>query len=172
MAVSSTNPGFSVRELEARDVPVLRALLAEWTPEHWSSSGVDYALASAHQFRVLVQHEKGQERLAGVAEYQQITDEGHLLGIAIVPALQRQGLGMRLLDLILVEMRAHGCVRCLLEVRRSNVAGQALYQRAKFTLDGVRKNYYPPLAAGQASEDALLFSRPLQYPQFLQRLPN
>jgi ribosomal-protein-alanine N-acetyltransferase len=152
---------FSVRELEARDVPVFRTLLAEWVPAHWSSSGVENALVSAHQFRVLTYRLAGNEELAGIAEYQQIVDEGHLLGIAIVPTLQRRGLGMTLLNAVLDEMRAHGCKRCLLEVRASNTSGQALYQRAQFVRDGTRKDYYPPLLPGQLREDALLFSRPL-----------
>lgn len=157
----SVSTDFSVRELEARDVPVLRALLAEWVPAHWSSSGIENALVSAHQFRVLVFRNAGKEELAGMAEYQQIMDEGHLLGIAIVPSMQRRGLGMKLLQAVLAEMRTKGCQRCLLEVRRSNHAGQALYQRTQFTLDGTRKDYYPPLMPGQPREDALLFSRPI-----------
>lgn len=149
---------FMVRELEARDVPTLRVLLAAWVPAHWSSSGIENALVSAHQFRVLTFRAAGNEELAGIAEYQQIVDEGHLLGIAIVPAMQRRGLGMQLLLAVLDEMRGHGCQRCLLEVRRSNSAGHALYKRAQFKLDGTRKDYYPPLLPGQPREDALLFS--------------
>jgi ribosomal-protein-alanine N-acetyltransferase len=157
----SASSQFTVRELEARDVPVLRTLLAEWVPAHWSSSGIENALVSSHQFRVLTFRAAGNEELAGIAEYQQIVDEGHLLGIAIVPTMQRRGLGMKLLLAVLEEMRGEGCKRCLLEVRRSNNAGQALYQRAQFRLDGTRKEYYPPLLPGQPREDALLYSRPL-----------
>jgi ribosomal-protein-alanine N-acetyltransferase len=157
---SSANT-FSVRELEAHDVPVFRTLLAEWVPAHWSSSGIENALVSAHQFRVLTFRLAGKEELAGIAEYQQIVDEGHLLGIAIVPTMQRRGLGMKLLLAVLEEMRTEGCKRCLLEVRASNAGGRALYQRAQFVLDGTRRDYYPPLLPGQLREDALLFSRPL-----------
>lgn len=142
-----------VRKLTARDIPLLQAELAAWLPAHLDA-------AAAHHHRVLVQPLPDGDELLGIAEYQQVLDEGHLLGIAIVPAQQRRGLGMHLLQAVLGEMRAGGCTRCLLEVRRSNVAAQALYLRAQFTLDGVRKDYYPPLAAGQR-EDALLYSRSL-----------
>ncbi len=144
---------FFVRALDTDDLPVLRASLPEWAPADSQDS--------THQFRVLVQRAEGKERLAGIAEYQQILDEGHLLGIAIVPESQRCGLGMRLLQAVLTELRDRGCQRCLLEVRRSNTAAQALYARAQFVLDGVRKDYYPPQDAGEMREDALLFSRPL-----------
>jgi ribosomal-protein-alanine N-acetyltransferase len=159
---ATTPRDFSVRALEARDVPVFNALLPDIVSRHWSATGLGNALATAHQFRVLVQHRpNGEEELAGIAEYQQIVDEGHLLGIAVVPALWGGGLGTKLLLAVMAEMRAEGCLRCLLEVRRSNAAGQALYQRVGFKLDGVRRNYYPPIAAGQPSEDALLYSCPL-----------
>ncbi len=104
---------------------------------------------------------ESKEELTGFAEYQKILDEGHLLGIAIAPALQRKGLGMLLLMEVLADLRAQGCQRCLLEVRRSNTAAQQLYLGVGFTLDGVRKNYYLPLEAGQPLEDALLYSCPL-----------
>ncbi|MDY6983481.1 MAG: GNAT family N-acetyltransferase, partial [Pseudomonadota bacterium] len=97
---------------------------------------------------------------AGIAEYQQIVDEGHLLGIAIVQALRGCGLGMRLLQATLDDMRANGCTRCLLEVRRSNAAAQTLYERAGFLFDGLRKDYYPPQDS-MPREDALLYSRAL-----------
>ena len=99
-------------------------------------------------------------QLAGIAEYQQIVDEGHLLGIAIVPAQRRGGLGMQLLLAVLDAMRTQGCLRCLLEVRRSNAAAQARYARAGFTRDGVRREYYPAPGSAQR-EDALLYSRML-----------
>ncbi|MGV3593562.1 MAG: GNAT family N-acetyltransferase [Gammaproteobacteria bacterium] len=147
---------FTVREPTARDLPLLKAVLSEWVPPEWQPG----AGASAHRWLMLVQRGDGAEAPAGIAEYQQIVDEGHLLGIAIVPALRGRGLGMILLQAVLDEMRAAGCTRCLLEVRRSNVAAQALYGRARFTLDGIRKDYYPPQGPGQR-EDALLYSRVL-----------
>jgi ribosomal protein S18 acetylase RimI-like enzyme len=161
MTSSAASADFSIRALEAIDVPVLSTLLSEWVPGHWSSSGLGNALALAHEFRVLVRRVNGNEELAGIGEFQRIVDEGHLLGIAIVPGMQRRGLGMHLLQALLAEMRKEGCARCLLEVRRSNVAGRMLYQRAGFVFDGVRKDYYPPQTSAQSTgqrEDALLYS--------------
>lgn len=141
---------FTVRALQPRDVPLLQQLLSEWLPAEWESAD------ASHRYRVLVQAQ-GDEP-AGFAEYQQILDEGHLLGIAIVPGMQRRGLGLHLLQAVLADMRNAGCTRCLLEVRRSNVAAQALYQRTGFMLDGLRKDYYPAQGGGGEREDALLYS--------------
>lgn len=153
---------FVLRALEARDLPALAVLLPALLPGDWSAESINTALGAGHQFSVLVQRDaSGAETLAGLAEFQRIVDEGHLLGIAVAPALQGRGLGKRLLAKVLTELRAQQCTRCLLEVRRSNAAAQALYRRAGFTLDGVRPRYYPALAPGQPAEDALLYSCPL-----------
>lgn len=153
--MSQADP-FTVRELDARDFLVLKTTLPEWLPAQWSAGSG----SAGHRWLVLVQHVDGTDVPAGLVEYQQILDEGHLLGIAVVPSLRGQGLGMHLLQAALDEMRGKGCSRCLLEVRRSNRAAQALYERASFTLDGVRRDYYPPQESGER-EDALLYSREL-----------
>ncbi len=152
----------ALRTLKSRDTVALSKWLPDLLPGDWSAAGVTRLLENGHQFKVLVLHHgDGSEQLAGLAECQKIFDEGHLLGIAIAPPLQRKGLGRLLLAQMQTELRGQGCRICLLEVRRSNVVAQDLYQRAGFTLDGVRKNYYPSLTPGQPLEDALLYSCPL-----------
>lgn len=156
MTRMDSGEAFTVRALTARDLPSFNTVLPDWTPAQWEAS-FD---ASAHRWLALVQQVDGVEVPAGIAEYQQIVDEGHLLGIAIVPALRGRGLGMHLVQATLDTMRGSGCTRCLLEVRRSNAAAQTLYERAGFLLDGLRKDYYPPQDS-MPREDALLYSRAL-----------
>ncbi|MEY4641875.1 MAG: hypothetical protein RLZZ227_1869 [Pseudomonadota bacterium] len=158
MAALSTDVSSALRALEARDIDALISLLPALLPGDWTATGIGRLLEAGHKFRVLVRGDSP-EQIAGFAEYQCILDEGHLLGIAVAAQFQRRGIGATLLDDVLMQMRAEGCTRCLLEVRRSNLAAQRLYQQAQFMLDGVRKNYYLPQRAGQASEDALLYSR-------------
>ncbi len=50
---------------------------------------------------------------------------------------------------ILAEAAAHGAHRTFLEVRRSNLPAQRLYERLGFTVADVRRNYY-----SQPEEDA------------------
>jgi ribosomal-protein-alanine N-acetyltransferase len=47
----------------------------------------------------------------------------------------------------------------MLEVRPSNVAAVALYEKMGFNEIGVRRNYYP---AGEGREDALLLALSLE----------
>ncbi len=92
-----------------------------------------------------------QGRVAGYATYRVVLDEAHLMNIAIVPDLQRQGLGRALMDEIVKHCRSEGAVYMYLEVRRSNVAAHALYISGGFTFLDVRRAYYT-----DNREDAIL----------------
>jgi ribosomal-protein-alanine N-acetyltransferase len=84
--------------------------------------------------------------------------EAHLLNLSIAPAAQRRGHGAALLGEAMRIGRELGARHIFLEVRPSNVAGQALYERFGFKRIAVRRGYYP---AKSGREDALVLSRPL-----------
>jgi ribosomal-protein-alanine N-acetyltransferase len=54
---------------------------------------------------------------------------------------------------LLAEGAAQGARRTFLEVRRSNLPAQRLYERLGFTVSAVRRNYY-----SQPEEDALVLA--------------
>lgn len=146
-----------LRPLVVADITLLSAELPRLLPGHWTAAGWEILLASDHILRVLA----CDGTVVGFAEYQQVLDEGHLLGIAVLPQFQGQGLGRTFLDALLRDMRQSGCARCLLEVRVSNRPAVRLYEGAGFRLDGRRKGYYPA-SDGKTAEDALLYSRALK----------
>ncbi|MCU0657071.1 MAG: ribosomal protein S18-alanine N-acetyltransferase [Polyangiaceae bacterium] len=76
--------------------------------------------------------------------------------VAVDPARRREGLGRALVGAALVEARALGCERVLLEVRAGNEGARALYRGAGFTEDGLRRRYY-----SDPEEDAVLMSQGL-----------
>jgi ribosomal-protein-alanine N-acetyltransferase len=84
--------------------------------------------------------------------------EAHLLNLSIAPAAQRRGHGAALLGEAMGIGRELGARHIFLEVRPSNVAGQALYERFGFKRIAVRRGYYP---AKSGREDALVLSRSL-----------
>lgn len=96
--------------------------------------------------------------VVGYAALALVLDEGSIHDIAIDPAEQGRGLGGQLLRGVLAALRERGARRCLLEVRESNLAARALYNRHGFAEDGVRSGYYP---SEQGREDGLLLSRRL-----------
>lgn len=96
------------------------------------------------------------EQVAGFVIFNLVLEEGSIHNIAVNPELQRQGLASKLLLAAIELMKLESVKRCLLDVRRSNVAAFALYTNLGFEVDGVRSSYYRS-AIGR--EDALLMSK-------------
>ncbi|MAL11220.1 MAG: ribosomal-protein-alanine N-acetyltransferase [Maricaulis sp.] len=65
-----------------------------------------------------------------------------LYSLAIAPAARGQGLGSELIAAAISAARARKCHVVRLEVRESNAAARALYERCGFTLRGRRESYY------------------------------
>jgi ribosomal-protein-alanine N-acetyltransferase len=77
-------------------------------------------------------------------------------GLVVQRAFRRQGIGGALIAACMAWARDQGATAIRLEVRASNAAAIALYQRHGFSPTGVRRGYYTaPL------EDALLLEAPL-----------
>ncbi len=83
-----------------------------------------------------------------------VLDEAHLLTIAVKSTMQRQGLGLALLQFAVQRARMMQLKSVTLEVRVSNVRALHLYQQFGFSQVGRRKNYYQ--AGPQQREDALI----------------
>ncbi len=81
-------------------------------------------------------------------------DEGHLLNITVLPAMQGKGFGRRLLEHAITISKTHGAPAVLLEVRPSNPQALAVYRHMGFKQIGIRKRYYP--AANHQREDAIV----------------
>lgn len=136
-------------------VPIASSLLADaciidrgagafpWTEKQLSDS------FKHHQCYGLLQN----SQLKGFAIFQVVSVEASLLNIAIARDLQGLGLAKQLLSASFSKLIEQGAEECFLEVRTSNHAAIALYEKLGFEQIGCRKNYYP---AGAAKEDALL----------------
>lgn len=94
-------------------------------------------------------------RLLGYGVLSVAAGEAHLLNLCIDPQAQGQGLGAYLLGKMVALARWHRAHRVFLEVRPSNTAALALYERAGFNEIGRRPNYYP---AQRGREDALVLA--------------
>lgn len=79
-------------------------------------------------------------------------DEGELLTVGTAPEARRRGLGRALVARVLASAAARGVRTLTLEVRRSNEAAIALYERLGFDTVTVRRAYYAD------GEDALVMA--------------
>jgi ribosomal-protein-alanine N-acetyltransferase len=91
-------------------------------------------------------------RILGFLVANHLTPDWELENIVIAPQELRKGLGKQLLEALLAEARQTNTVSLFLEVRESNTAARALYQKAGFEQTGRRKSYY-----ANPMEDAVLY---------------
>jgi len=90
----------------------------------------------------------------GFCSFWRVLDELHINNLAVLPDYRQQKVGSTLLERVLEEARRLGVRRATLEVRRSNDAARALYQKFGFSVAGVRHGYYT-----NPVEDALILWR-------------
>jgi [ribosomal protein S18]-alanine N-acetyltransferase len=79
--------------------------------------------------------------------------EWEIENVAVAPDARRRGLGTRLVGEFLDLARREGAARILLEVRESNAAARALYEKWAFVETGRRRGYY-----SNPIEDAVVYS--------------
>ncbi len=76
----------------------------------------------------------------GVGEF--VDDECHVVNLAVPPSRRRERLGARCLLHLLETGRAHGARKFTLEVRATNAAALALYEKFGFIAVARRPRYY------------------------------
>jgi [ribosomal protein S18]-alanine N-acetyltransferase len=92
-------------------------------------------------------------------------DDAHVTNIAVATEHQRRGVATRVLAELAWAALEHGSTALTLEVRVSNTAAQALYQRFGFEAAGVRAKYYENV------EDAIvMWCRDIGAPEYRERL--
>ena len=89
-------------------------------------------------------------------------DELHLLNITVSPHLRKLGLGQRMMAAIEGVAVQQKMPRIILEVRPTNTAALALYQKLGYEQIGVRKNYYPASPETGSREDALVMAKSIK----------
>lgn len=97
--------------------------------------------------------------LVGAALLEVLVPESELHSLAVLPGKRRRGLGAAILKSALSAARKRGATEMFLEVRRSNQAAIALYERAGFAALSVRRGYY-----SHPREDALVMCKRLASP--------
>jgi ribosomal-protein-alanine N-acetyltransferase len=89
--------------------------------------------------------------VAGYVVYWRVADEIHLHNIAVRKDQRRKRFAFRLLREAIRFSRSEGAQWVTLEVRRSNLPAQKLYEKFGFLVKGVRPSYY-----SDTGEDALI----------------
>lgn len=80
--------------------------------------------------------------IVGYAGLWKVFEEGHITNIAVHPEYRGNGIGNVLLQELILLAKNEGILSLTLEVRKSNVVAQSLYNKYGFVIEGTRKAYY------------------------------
>lgn len=146
-------PPYQLRPLQPEDIEAVLAIEAQSFPSVTASSVYRHELTGnpLASYQALTLGDTG--RLIGYAGVWVAAAEAHISIIAVDPAWRGQRLG----ELLLLNMLHLACekqaILATLEVRRSNVVAQKLYEKYAFEHVGERRRYYR-----DTGEDALIMT--------------
>jgi ribosomal-protein-alanine acetyltransferase len=146
-----------IRPATPDDVPRILAV-EQNTPAaaHWSEEQYR-AMFHAESPQELMLIAEDENAVLGFLVARRIESEWELENIAVITEGRRCGLGTALVGELSKCARLSGATSLILEVRESNAAARALYEKSGFLQEGRRKNYYRT-----PEEDAVLYRLPLQ----------
>ncbi len=148
------------RGMRADDLDAVAAIERAIYPFPWTRGNFSDSLEAGYDGWIFEDPEGASREPLGYAIVMWLPEEAHLLNFSVAGPLQGRGIGGRMLDWLLDDVRRRGAFGMMLEVRPSNAPALALYRRAGFAQLGVRKGYYP--AGGGTREDAWVLFRTLR----------
>ena len=137
-----------MRPMRLADLPAVMEIDRQSLSRPWSEAVWREELGSPFSL-YLVLEEGGV--VSGHIGVKRVTDEAHVMTLAVLPERRRRGFAQRLLEAALAAPASAGVRRVYLEVRPSNLAARALYASLGFVQTGARPGYY-------GDEDALLLT--------------
>jgi len=133
------------------DIEALEPLEAQlFGDDRWSAAMFWNELASGHYYLVA----RDGAEVVGYAGLSVGDTEAWVQNLAVRADRQRHGIGTRLLEALLDEVRRRGVRAVLLEVAVDNAAAQRIYGRYGFEPVGIRRGYYQP-----SNTDAVVMRR-------------
>ena len=120
------------------------------TAAHWSRQQYEQIFATDEPRREALVIERG--GIQGFLVARALDKEWEIENMAVSGSARRLGLGTRLLGEFLDQVRVAGAQGVFLEVRESNHAARALYEKWAFVQSGRRKGYYR-----EPEEDAITY---------------
>ena len=135
----------TLRDMRREDLPTVLEIERRSFAQPWSRAFFEKELATPFA-RLLVAVEEGRAgpTVVGYTCRWRVTDEVHVLNVAIHPERRGRGFGRLLLEAIVGEARSSRARVVYLEVRAGNVVARRLYRSLGFRELGVRRGYYGP----------------------------
>lgn len=134
----------AIRDAELSDLDAIMHLeTSTFLTDAWSRDMMAAELVAPHTRYVVALEGEAVVGYAGLSAPQG-AGQADVQTIAVDASHRGQGIGARLLGVLLAEAAARGADDVLLEVRADNPTAQRLYERHGFEAIAVRPRYYQP----------------------------
>ena len=143
---------YEIVPMDRSHISQIAALERACFSDPWSEGLLEDALFDP-QASFIVAEDGEEGYVLGYAGLHAILDEGYIDNIAVAPDARRHGVASALLD-VFCRFGAANLAFLTLEVRRSNTAAIALYEKFGFQMAGLRPGYYQ-----HPREDAVIMTR-------------
>lgn len=157
-----------IRKMELQDVQAVREIDQISFSLPWPERSFAFEVSSNPASRPWVAEitrTNGSPQIAGMAVLWLVLDEAHIGTLAVHPDYRGLKIGQQLLAESLFHAYAEGVRQSYLEVRRSNLPAQKLYQKFGYTVVSIRSHYYR-----DNGEDAFLMTLESLNPDDLKKL--
>ena len=144
---------YEIVPMDRSHIPQIAALEQECFPDPWSENLLEDALFDPQASFIVAQDSEEEGNVLGYAGLHAILDEGYIDNIAVHPDARRHGVASALLD-VFCRFGEVNLAFLTLEVRKSNTAAIALYEKFGFQWAGLRPGYYQ-----HPREDAVIMTR-------------
>lgn len=144
---------YEIVPMDRSHIPQIAALERECFPDPWSESLLEDALFDPQASFIVAQDSEEEGNVIGYAGLHAVLDEGYIDNIAVHPDARRHGVASALLD-VFCRFGEVNLAFLTLEVRKSNTAAIALYEKNGFRWAGLRPGYYQ-----HPREDAVIMTR-------------
>lgn len=141
----------NIREMTLEDLDQVMAIEKENFSVPWTENGFFSFLIRQDTLFLVAEDETG---IAGYCGIVMAPDEGDITNVSVAGNRRRQGIGAGLVRELIRRAGEAGVTKIYLEVRESNRAAIALYEKLGFRREGLRRDYYE-----EPRENAVLMSR-------------
>ena len=145
MALREDVPRTTLRVMRREDLTAVLEIERRSFAQPWSRAFYEKELATAFARLVVAEEDSiPRPRIVGYTCRWRVTDEVHLLNVAVHPERRGLGYGRDLVGAVVEEARDAAARVVFLEVRAGNVIARRLYRQLGFRDLGVRRGYYGP----------------------------
>jgi [ribosomal protein S18]-alanine N-acetyltransferase len=151
--------GVYISALTVEDVPFLEPIENETQLAFWGNDNYRRFLEEYPEYfgcKAVMINEDLEHTLVGFFLARSLFENLEILKVGVYEQYQGRGIGSHLMECAYADGIRRGCMRCFLEVRKSNKKAIRFYYAQKFQIAGTRLNYY-----SNPVEDAWVMERRL-----------